>query len=705
MRLKKLNKIILFFIIFTFFYFVPSLISQTIEVKSGTTDIGKMWTFDYPPVEYLSKTYHFKPDKEWFEKARLASLRLPGCSAGFVTEDGLIITNHHCARGALSSVAKEGEDLLTNGFFARSLEDERKVPNLYVDQLVLIKDITMEVQTAFESGKTDDERVKNRDQKIREIEEENKSKTGLICNVVTFYNGGKYSLYGYKRYKDIRLVFAPESMMGFFGGDPDNFTFPRYDLDMSFMRVYDDNGKPFKSENYYKFSKGGAKEGDLVFVIGNPGRTNRLNTIAQLEFNRDYSYPFILSLLDNVVSIYKNMTLKYPEKKVRYQNILFGYTNSQKVYANVLKGLNNPYLMAKKNDFEKKFREVIDNTSILKSKYSNIWSEIANLQKEKSAIFREYAALNFKRMGFSTTFSLVSDIVDYANMFVQPPKDLKAREERLKLLKSRTYSQIDEIEKELLIFQLKNFKSIYGESNHNLNKLLGNIPIKDAVNVLSESTILTNKDKALNLLDNPPEKIYNSDDPFISFVIRMQDRIKELRTKYEKIVSLENAKIQLLGMALHEVYGTSIPPDGTFTLRFSDGVVKTYEYNGTIAPPITTFYGLYDKYYSFGKQDPWDLPERWRKPPPEFDLKTPFNFVSTADTYGGNSGSPVVNKDLQVVGLNFDRNIEGMPREFIYTDETARNVCVHSEGILEALRDMYKADRIVKELQRGKIGD
>jgi len=693
----------------------PSYLSYLDTVKAGQFDNGKMWTFDYPPVDYFTKTYGFTPSSDWFEKARLSALRLPGCSASFVSEDGLVMTNHHCARGALDAVNREGENLPETGFYATTLEEERKVPNLYVDQLVLIEDVTDEVQKAFESGKTDEEKVANRDRKIREIQEryykEYKAKNpkdSMVFSVVTFYNGGKYSLYGYRRYTDVRLVYAPETIVAYFGGDPDNFTYPRYDLDVAFFRVYED-GKPLKTKNYFPFSKKGIKEGDPVFVIGNPGRTNRLLTVSQLEFFRDVTYPYTLSLLDNLVRIYSDFLAKHPEKKLKYQTRLFSFSNSQKAYTGRLAGLRDPYLMARKRDFERKFKDAVLNNPSLKSKYGNIWDEIAKYQVEKAKLFNELQAYNFTGTGRSVYFRVANDLVEYAEQ-MKLPEDQRAdayKGERLKTTKARIFpTEIEpELEKAILVYQLNYMKSVFGEKNQAFNALLKGKSPEQAVDDLLNSTILTDKEKVNSLLEGDPNAILNSNDPFISFVVKTRARAKEVRDKYNQISSKESAKLQLLGRAIFDVYGTSIPPDATFTLRIADGVVKSYEYNGTIAPPITTFYGLYDRHYSFKDTErrDWDLPERWKNPPSTFDLSTPLNFVATNDIIGGNSGSPVVNKNLEVVGLIFDGNIESLPGDFIYVDEKNRAVAVHVQGIIEALKHIYNADRLVDELENGRI--
>lgn len=676
------------------------------NVKAGKFDNGKMWTFDFPPIQYFSSEYNFTPTKEWLDNARLAALRLPGCSASFVSEDGLVMTNHHCVRSALDRVNQEGENLPENGFFARTLEEERKVPGLWIDQLVLIEDVTDQVKAAFESGKTDEEKVQNRQAKIRELQKEYSNKTGLVCNVVTFFNGGKYSIYGYKRYTDVRLVFAPETQVAYYGGDYDNFTYPRYDVDFAFYRVYE-NGKPLKTKNYFKWNKDGAKEGEVIFVIGNPGRTSRLYTVAQLEFLRDYSYPYTLDLLTSLTNIYSDYLKANPDKKLKYQSMLFGFSNSLKAYTGYHGGLKDPYLMSKKIDFEQNFRKSINSDPTLKTKYGKLWTEIAQIQKEKAKYFYKVNALNFRgRGGKSFYFQMADELVEFANQ-MKLPEDKRAPRYKSNVLDSTKASffpkEIEfEIQNAMLGYQLKELVNAFKNDLKPLNELLAGKDPEVAAEELVANTILTNENAVKELL-NDPDKIKNSNDPFIKFVLSTKDLANKLSNQYQELQAKEQAKVQLLGNALYDVYGTSIPPDATFTLRISDGVVKGYEYNGTIAPPMTTFYGMYDRYYSFKGYVDWDLPERWKNPPTEFDLSTPINFVSTADIIGGNSGSPLVNKDLEVVGLAFDGNIESLPGNFIFDDTKNRTVAVHTAGITEALEDIYKATRLVNELLNGKI--
>lgn len=680
-------------------------VEETIKfdtVRAGEFDTGKMWTFDFPPTDYFQKTYAFTPSQEWFEKARLSALRLPNCTASFVSEDGLVMTNHHCARAALDSVSRDGEQLVERGFYAAALEEERKIPSIYVDQLLVMEDVTGEVQQAFEQGLTADAKITNRVSKIREIQKRYSEKykslaprDSMIFSVISFYQGGRYSLYGYKRYTDVRLVYAPEEEMGFFGGDPDNFTYPRYDFDCSFFRVYE-NGLPFKTSNFFRFNAHGAQEGEAVFVIGNPGSTNRLETMAQLRFRRDFIYPANITTYKKFEDVYTSYVEKHPEENVKYMNKIFGYANSRKATEGYYHGLQNPVLMAKKMDFEKTFRNAVLNNSVLYSKYGNPWIEIEKHQKELSVMYDELNALRFQGRLKAQYLSLTLDLIDLARRSNNPVPDTI----RLKFYPSNL---VPEIEKQLLAFRLSILQKALGTSEPSLNLLLAGRTPEAAAEDLADNSIIGSKIKTETLLTQSPKQILSTNDPLIQCMIKLQKRYIELQKKYDKTNERLQACVQILGKALYEIYGTNIPPDATFSLRIADGRIKGYTYNGTVAPPMTTFYGLYDRYYSFHMENPWKLPERWMHPPGSFDLSTPMNFVSTNDIIGGNSGSPVVNKNLQVVGLIFDGNIESLPGSFIFDETKNRSVSVHSSAILEGLDHMYQATRIYKELCDGKI--
>ena len=691
----------------------PNLYFNPDTVQAGRFDNGKMWTFDNPPTKYFQEAYGFTPDQGWFDDARLGALRLQGCTASFISEDGLVLTNHHCARNALDKVNKPGEDLPDSGFFAATLSDERKVEGMYADQLVLIKDVTDRVQGAFETAKTDEQKIADRTQEIQKIESEygdqykKKAPTdSMVFQVVTFYDGGKYSLYGYKRYTDVRLVFAPQMIIAYFGGDPDNFTYPRYDLDFSLFRVYD-NDKPLKADHYFKWSQDGAKEGEPVFVIGNPGRTSRLLTMSQLEFTRDQSYPYIIDLLQGNYDIYSEFVERHPDKKIEYQTRMFGISNSVKAITGYLAGLRDPYLMARKKAFEKDFRAKVAADPSLAGKYASVWNDIAGVQTEKAELFPVVNAYNTMGFGRSQYFSLATRLVQYANNMKMPdstrPKDYQGA--ALEGVKSRMFPANfnPELEKMILTFQLKSMQKLLGTTSEPFNNLLGGRTPEEAANYLAGSTLLADSASVAKMLAGPPDDILKSTDPIIQFMLSIQQTSHDLRSKYEKQNAQEDADGQLLGKAIYDVYGSAIPPDATFTLRIADGIVKGYDYNGTTAPPHTTYYGMYNRYYSFGKKYPWWLPGNWQNPPADFDLSTPLDFVSTNDIIGGNSGSPVLNKDLQIVGLIFDGNIESLPGDIIYVDTNNRSVAVHSDAIPAALKYIYHADRLVNEMKSGKI--
>jgi hypothetical protein len=676
---------------------------QTVaNVKAGKFDTGRMWTFDYPPVNYFKTTYGFTPDNAWFEKARLGALRLPGCTSSFVSEDGLVMTNHHCARGALAAVAKEGEKLVTDGFYAKTLADERKSPVTYVDQLVLIQDVSNDIQAAYDSGTADSTKASNRMAKQSEIIRTYTAKykksnpaDSMIFVVYSFYNGGRYSLYGFKRFTDVRLVFAPEEEIAFYGGDPDNFTYPRYDFDVSFFRVYE-NGKPYKTKNFFPFSKNGAADGEAVFVIGNPGTTNRLNTVAQLETLRDFSFPFNIETGGSRLRALNAYVEKNPDKRYDYINTIFGIANSLKAVTGYLGGLKDPVLMAKKVDFEKTFRAAVTGNPQLSAKYGDPWDEIAALERANQMLRPEGNALNIRN--WSTTLSLASGLIDFAT----GQTDFRGRP-AMKPPFPRNYAA--EVEKMLLVDQLTYMKKIFAETNEAFNTLLAGRTPEQTATALMSGSVFGSKEKFEAFANGNKDDIMKSTDPVMVFAKYAVARSGEIQTQSRAIVTSQQPYLQMLGKAMYDVYGTSIPPDATFSLRIADGVVKGYEYNGTIAPIYTTFYGMYDRYYSFGKKDPWNLPARWANPPADFNMSTPLDFVSTNDIIGGNSGSPVVNKNLEVVGLIFDGNIESLPGNVIFDETKNRSVSVHSSGIIEGMDKIYKAERIAKELRTAKIAN
>jgi len=679
-------------------------------VKAGKFDTGKMWTFEYPPIDYFSSEYNFTPTDDWFEHIRMSALRFATyCSASFVSEDGLVMTNNHCAHESIVQVQQEGEDLNETGFFALSLEEERKVPGLFVDQLVLIKDVTDEVISAAGMGLTDEEKAVRLDSIINEIESRETEATGLTISITPLYNGGKYSLYGYKRYNDLRLVFSPESQLGFFGGDPDNFTYPRYNLDCSFFRVYDEEGNPLKTGHYLKWNPDGAGVGEAVFVVGNPGTTNRLQSAAQLKFYRDYLYPRVLDLLQGLIDLQLQMMEENPEEKDELEVQMLNYSNSLKAYEGMLRGLRDPVLMQRKQDFENTLKSKVKSKPELNTKYGDVWTKLEDAHTKLGEITHEIYLTSFNPIRTSQYFFIASDLIDLAKE-LKLPEDQRSelyKGEELQTTIDNIFSEDFEnsYNNKMLQMHLNMLNTYLGPDHPAAKTLTGGFAGKEALDYVLNKSSITSKEKIKALVEKGPDVIFNSDDPFIRFVLDTEERKNQLVAQSQEFNSTIQNYNQKLGRALFEVYGTSIPPDATFTLRISDGVVKGFPYNGTDAPPITTYYGMYDRYYSFSKEFPWSLPERWQNPPAEFNLETPFNFITTNDIIGGNSGSPVINIKGEVVGLAFDGNIQSLPGSFIFREEENRCVAVHSAGMLEAIRDMYKVTRLSDELMNGKLSE
>jgi hypothetical protein len=677
-------------------------------IKAGRFDTGKMWTFEYPPLDYFNSVYNFKPTDEWLDQVRMSALRFATyCSASFVSEDGLIMTNNHCARESIVGVQEEGEDLNETGFFAGSLEEERKVPGLFVDQLVYIKDVTDQITSATNTAVTDEDKAIKLDSIISKIETSETEETGLIISITPLYNGGKYSLYGYKRYNDVRLVFSPESQLGFFGGDYDNFTYPRYNLDCSFFRVYAEDGNPLKTENFLRWNPEGAEEGDVVFVVGNPGTTNRLQSVAQLKFNRDHLYPRVLDLLQGLIDLYAKMMEENPDQKDEIEVQMLTYANSLKAYEGMLGGLRDPVLMQRKHDFENTLRSKVKSDPELNTEFGDVWANLKDAHSELGEITHEVYLTSFNPLRTSQYFFIASDLIDLAMELKLP------EEQRSEIYKGEELqTTIDNIFPEEFDYSYNNkvlqmhinmLNKYLGPDHYAAKILTGGNYGEEALNYALNKSVVKNAEKVEEIIEKGPDAILKSDDPFIRFILDTEEKKYQLMVRTQELNSVIENSNEKLGRAIFEVYGTSIPPDATFTLRISDGVIKGYSYNGTIAPPITTYYGLYDRYYSFDKEFPWNLPERWETPPAEFDMKTPFNFISTTDVTGGNSGSPVINIKGEVVGLAFDGNIESLPGSFIFREEDNRSIAVHSAGMIEAIRDLYKFNRLSEELLNGKL--
>ena len=665
------------------------------SIEPGRFDMGKMWTFENAPVQYFEQAYGFRATKEWLDQVRLASLRIPGCTASFVSGEGLVLSNHHCARGATSAVTKEGENLLDDGFYAATLSDERPADNMWADQLVRMEDVTDLIERGIDPTASEAEQLEAIEMRIELVDDSTSALHALDCGVTSLYQGGKYSLYCYRRYNDVRLVFVPELQIGYFGGDPDNFTYPRYNLDFSLFRIYDEAGQPLRPANYFRWTRTGVTEGDAVFVIGNPGSTERLSTMAQLEFARDYNEPFTTRLLKTRTDILAHFMEHHPDQRSRYINQWFGWMNGLKLYQGRTKALNDPAIMGRKLGFERQFRADVAKRPELQRAYGSLWDEIADIQSGMAEVFPTLASLGTGGSIRSQTLGTAALMMQYAQMAAGGAPDSIVQSVRSRLDGTDINRDLDG---HMLEAQIGDVTFFLGEDDPWVEMALaGRAPLDAARAIIAESPSVVDPEARRVLLDDPAS-IMSSAEPAFALVQAALPRVQQAGAQFQMLAVQEQTRATKLARALFEVYGTEVAPDATFTLRIADGVVSGYEYNGTLAPAYTTFYGLYDRWAAHKGREEWALPERWHTPPPELDLSTPVNMVHTNDTVGGNSGSPVINIDRELVGLLFDGNIESLSGDFIYTTEGARSVSVRADGILEALRHVYGADRIVREL-------
>ncbi|UCG85888.1 MAG: S46 family peptidase [Gemmatimonadota bacterium] len=663
-------------------------------------EFGTMWTFDAPPLEYWDATYGFRPDQAWLDHVRLSTARIPGCSSSLVSADGLLLTNHHCARRCISAASTPDSNYQETGFVARSFGEEKQCPGMYADQLLSIEDITDRIRSAV-TVSDPAAQVEQRDSIMASIRNECSESTRLNCQVVRFYQGGMYSLYRYKRFNDVRLVMAPEGQAAFFGGDPDNFTYPRYDLDVTLFRVYED-GAPRQTDHFFTWSDYGAAEGELVFVIGNPGSTGRLLTMAQMEYLRDVQYPAQLAGYERQLEVLRVAAARSEEDRRRYENRIFMLENSYKAVSGYLRGLLDPSIMAKKEAFEADFRGRIAADPELQAKYGAAWDVIAETQQERAKLA---AKQSFYGFGGSELLGMAGSIVQLPGQ-ARLPDSLRLaqyRGERLDRTRSQILGQVSfdtQVEQMTLTAQLHAAKAALPEDDPFLRTVLNGRTPEAVAEALISGTRLGEQEARSTLVEGGSPAVAASDDPMIAMARAINPLSLEVAERVAVLDATVSASAELVGQAIFAAYGKSLPPDATFTPRISDGVVKRYPMNGTVAPYKTTMYGLYARAEEFDHQDPWVLAPRWKERRDQLDLATPLNFVSTNDIIGGNSGSPVINRNAEVVGLIFDGNIEMLPNRFIYTDEVSRSVSVHSAAIIEALRKIYDADRIADELQR-----
>jgi hypothetical protein len=675
------------------------LLAAALAAPSVRADEG-MWTFDNLPVQQLQHEYGFTPTREWLEHVEHSCVNFGGGSGAFVSGDGLVITNHHVALGQLQKLSTAAHDYQHDGFFARTHAEEMPCPDLELKVLWSTENVTPAVTAAIDPKAPAPAQNAQRKAALAKLEQEATQKSGLKTETVELYQGGEYWLYGYKTYKDIRLVCAPEEQIAFFGGDPDNFTFPRYNLDFAFFRVYE-NGQPLRPQHYILWSPDGCKENDLVFVAGHPGRTNRRRTIAQYEYERDLERPLRIRLQQQRVAALRAYAATSPEAARQASGPLRGLENNLKRERGFLELQSDPSFLAEKRAAEQKLQARVNADPKLAASAGGAWDRIAAAEKVQRTRGRARLYHDITR---------VSRLLDLGNGIVrmtaeiEKPNEQRFREFRDANLPSQRFQLLSPapvypaMEEAVITARLQGCLDSLGAEDPWVKAALAGRTPRDVARELATSKLADVAERK-RLLEGGRAAVEASADPVIAFAQRTDAAYREERKWYEdNVESVETLEGTKIARAVFELEEQRRYPDATGTLRLSYGRAAGYEELGTRVPWQTSFYGLYDRARSFGLKPPYDLPKRIGAVEKTFDLSTPFNFASTNDIIGGNSGSPVLDRDGRYVGLVFDGNIQSFSWEFGYTDRQARCVSVDSRAILESLRHIYGMTALADEI-------
>ena len=661
-----------------------------------------MWTFDNPPLKQWKERYNFEPTQDWMDNVRLASPKVNGSSAGFVSANGLIITNHHVAAGYIERLSTKERNLMKTGFTAANQAAELKVPNGEASVLASFENVTDRIRGVENGAKDDAGAANNRINEIAKIEKECNDATKLRCNVTSFYSGGEYWLYRHKVYSDVRLVQAPEEQAAFFGGDYDNFVYPRHDLDYTFLRAYE-NDKPASTPNYFKWSAEGAKDGEFILVSGYPGSTARLLTVAQLGYQRDVGNP----LQKQVWELRRKSLEKYSKgSDEQFRQAwpgMRGLANSLKRLEGQQDGLTNPRNFAKKVAEEKELQDKLKAKPDLNKQYAPAWT---NISKAYASLPKMANRIAYSNVSPSRLATIALQIVTYHKEVAKhnDSRFPEFRETRLGGFKSSVMSPASfnlDLEEATLTDWLEDARRILGNTDPFIKAAIGDANAAEVVKRAIRETTLKDPAARKALVDGPASAIDSSTDPMVALARRIEPIVRELRVWNEtNITNVDTANGTKIAQARFAVYGRTMPPDANSTLRIEYGKVHGYGEDTTLIPYKTTFYGLYDRWLSFDGKEPFDLPTTLISRKDKIDLSTPLNFVYSADTIGGNSGSPVINRAGEFVGINFDSNNQKLSNRYWYIDENegSRAVGVHSQGIIEALRKVYDADWVAAEL-------
>jgi hypothetical protein len=665
-----------------------------------------MWLYNAFPKEKVKAKYGFEPTQAWLDHVRLSSVRFNnGGSGSFVSPNGLTFTNHHVGAGCIQELSTGGNDYIKTGFYARTKAEEAKCPNLELNQLVGIEDVTAEVNAGLKPGMSPAEAGQAQRSAMASIEKECANSTGLRCDVVTLYSGEIYGLYRYKKYTDVRLVFAPEFDIAFFGGDPDNFTYPRYDLDITFFRVYE-NGQPAHLDHYLQWSLAGVKDGDLIFVSGHPGSTGRLRTVSQLEFLRDVDYPSRLQRYARRIAVLQQFGAESAENSRIANEDLFSYQNSQKAVNGYLGGLTDNALMESKIADEQKLRTEVSANPKLQAEIDDPWRAITHAMDVHKEIYPQMTYIEGRGLR-----PFASDLANIARHLVRAAQEKsKPNGERLREYRDSALPSLEQqlfspapiyksLEIVLLAENLREAKDALGTSNSVVQKMLNGKTPEEAAKDMITATRLDDVSVRKQLYQGGEAAIKSSTDPLIVFMRSLDSDARAVRKRYDdEVDSVEHTEGAKIVRARFSAHGFTEPPDATFTLRLSYGAVKGYTENGKPIPYATNMGGAYQHAAEHGDKPPYQLPESWMNAKSRLNLSTPLNFVSTADIIGGNSGSPTINQAGEVVGIIFDGNIQSLSWNFAYSDKIGRAVSVDARAIQEALRKIYGATALADEL-------
>ncbi len=676
-----------------------------LNLSTARADEG-MWPFNNVPRADIKRKYGFEVTDAWLKKVQMASVRFNnGGSGSFVSPEGLVLTNYHIVEDIIGEISTPEKDYSKEGFLARTRAEEQKAPSLELNVLMSIEDVTDRVAGSVKANATAAGAADARRSEISAIEAESLKATGLRSDVVTLYQGGRYNLYRYKKYTDVRLVFAPEFQAAFFGGDPDNFNYPRFNIDMALVRVYE-NDKPLHVDNYFKWSKAGAKENELVFVTGHPGSTARLNTYAHLEYLRETGIPLLLRYLETRRGVLKKYMEMGDEQTRRAQNELNSVENSIKVYKGQLGGLSDKSVMDRKLKSENAMRKSISSDARRQKEYGDAWDAIAAGRKDETSYERNRRLFEAAAAFDTKYYGIARNLVRMAAESEKPNAErlaefTDARRESLELGLYSPAPIYDDFEKMKLTSSLGFMVEVLGADNELVKRVLnGKTPEARAMELV-DGTKLKDVEFRKQLAAGGRAAIEASTDPMIMLARSIDKEAREVRKRYEEnVVGVERTNYSKIARAMFESEGDKLYPDATFTLRLSYGAVKGYMENGKKVAPFTTLAGLYERSNSFNQKFPYNLPSRWTDKKSALDLKTPFNFVSTNDITGGNSGSPTINKNMELVGLIFDGNIQSIPGDFFYDESVNRAISVDSRGMLEILRKVFEANELADELTK-----